>query len=113
MPMLRVVRRPTLIDPRHFLQYCFRTEEQVRQARKILSEIARRGSVPDREWECFLVSSRGLYTKVMRTLREFGLVEKREGRFTLSREFSASLRRMADYWDGVYESVKRGEPVEF
>ncbi|MBS7287868.1 MAG: hypothetical protein KIH01_03760 [Candidatus Freyarchaeota archaeon] len=113
MVWLRVVRRPRLLDPRHFLQYCFRTEEQVQQARKILKEIAASGEVPDSEWRRFLVSSPGLYTKVMRALREFGLVEKREGRFALSKEFSASLRRFADYWEAVYESVKRGEPVDF
>ncbi len=113
MVWLRIVRRPRLIDPRHFLQYCFRTEEQVQQARKILREIVASGEVPDSEWRRFLVSSPGLYTKVMKALRELGLVEKREGRFMLSREFSATLRRLADYWDGVYESARRGEMVEF
>ncbi|MEM1658256.1 MAG: hypothetical protein QXK94_04395 [Candidatus Jordarchaeales archaeon] len=113
MVWIRVVRRPRLLDPRHFLQYCFRTEEQVQQARKILREIAARGEVPDSEWRCFLISSPGLYTKVMKALRELGLVEKRERRFVLSKEFSASLRRLADYWEELYESVKRGEVVEF
>ncbi|MFX0108193.1 MAG: hypothetical protein ACFE7R_07910 [Candidatus Hodarchaeota archaeon] len=110
MAKIEIVRRPSLITPRHLLRYVFNTEMQVEQAAKILNEIMiSDGVVPDSEWNRFVVSSRGLYVKVMRKLRDVGLVEKRMGDFRLASEFSGALGKMADYWTQIMGSYTTGD----
>jgi DNA-binding IscR family transcriptional regulator len=62
---------------------------QAEQAAKILNEIIKAdGVVPDSDWAQFVYTSRGLYVKVMRKLRDVGLVEKRMGEYRLVKDFS-------------------------
>jgi hypothetical protein len=84
---------------------------QTEQAAKILNEIIKAdGVVPDSDWEQFVYTSRGLYVKVMRKLRDVGLVEKRMGEYRLVKDFSSALEKMAKYWadivTGRYHSKK-------
>jgi len=110
MPKINITRRPTLITPRHLLRYIFFTEMQVEQASKILNEIIRNGGVvPDSEWERFVLSSRGLYVKVMRKLRDVGIVEKRMGQDRLTKDLSRSLERIAGYWSEIVDSFHAGD----
>lgn len=110
MAKIEVVRRPSLISPRHLLRYVFKTEMQVEQASKILNVIIKMdGSVPDSDWKKFVLSSRGLYVKVMRKLRDVGLVEKRKGVFGLASDFSSALSKLADYWSQILDSFASGD----
>ncbi|MHA1909007.1 MAG: hypothetical protein ACW98Y_17030 [Candidatus Thorarchaeota archaeon] len=110
MAKIDLVRRPTLISPRHLLRYVFFTEMQVEQAAKILNEIvASNGVVPDSEWERFVLSSRGLYVKVIRKLRDVGLVEKRMGDYRLARDFSSALGKIGKYWEDIVEEFSEGD----
>ncbi|MHA2208464.1 MAG: hypothetical protein ACXABV_04790 [Candidatus Thorarchaeota archaeon] len=110
MTKIQIVRRPSLISPRHLLRYVFTTEMQVEQAAKILNEIVQSdGVVTDSDWRRFVLSSRGLYVKVMRKLRDTGLVEKRMGEFRLANDFSSSLGKMADYWTQIVGSFQGGD----
>jgi hypothetical protein len=110
MSKIHLVRRPSLISPRHLLRYVFFTEMQVEQASRILNEIMISGGViPDSEWERFVLSSRGLYVKVMRKLRDIGLVEKRMGEYRIVNDFSRALSKMADYWGQIVGSYNEGD----
>ncbi len=110
MAKIDLVRRPSLIQPNHLLRYVFFTEMQVNQAAKILNEImSSNGMVPDSEWENFVLSSRGLYVKVMRKLRDVGLVEKRMGEYRLAKDFSSALGKISKYWEDIVESYKEGD----
>lgn len=110
MAKIDLVRRPSLISPRHLLRYIFFTEMQVEQAAKILNEIVTaNGVVPDSEWESFILSSRGLYVKVMRKLRDVGLVEKRMGDYRLARDFSSALTKISKYWLDILELFGEGD----
>ena len=110
MVKIDLVRRPTLISPRHLLRYVFFTEAQVDQASKILNEIVQsNGTVSDKEWEKFVLTSRGLYVKVMRKLRDAGIVEKRMGEYRIAKEFSGSLDKIARYWSDVVDSFGQGD----
>ncbi|MFW9799639.1 MAG: hypothetical protein ACFFD9_04335 [Candidatus Thorarchaeota archaeon] len=83
---------------------------QVEQAAKILNQIVEsNGIVPDSDWRRFVMSSRGLYVKVMRKLRDVGLVEKRMGEFRLANDFSNSLGKMAEYWTQIVSSYQGGD----
>ncbi len=110
MAKLDLVRRPSLISPRHLLRYVFFTEMQVEQAAKILNTIMKKdGVVKDSEWGTFVLSSRGLYVKVMRKLRDVGLVEKRMGEFRLANDFSSSLSKLSKYWSDIVTSFGEGD----
>jgi DNA-binding IscR family transcriptional regulator len=92
------------------LRYVFFTEMQVEQAAKILNEIVTSsGIVPDSEWERFVLSSRGLYVKVMRKLRDVGLVEKRMGDYRLARDFSSALTKISKYWADIVDEFNEGD----
>jgi len=72
------------------------------------------GVVKDSEWREFLLKSRGLYVKVMRKLRDVGLVEKRMGEFRLVEDFSKAMTRLADYWSQIVKSFSEGDrSIEF
>ncbi len=110
MAKIDLVRRPSLIQPNHLLRYIFFTEMQVNQAAKILNEImSADGVVADSEWERFVLSSRGLYVKVMRKLRDVGLVEKRMGEYRLTKDFSSALVKIGKYWEDIVESYNKGD----
>ena len=110
MAKIDLVRRPSLITPRHLLRYVFFTEMQVDQASKILNKItSSEGVVPDSEWEQFVSSSRGLYVKVMRKLRDVGLVEKRSGEFRMGKDFSTSLMKISNYWTEIVKTFEEGD----
>jgi hypothetical protein len=110
MAKIDVVRRPSLISPKHLLRYVFFTEMQVEQASKILNTIMQNdGVLDDADWERFVLSSRGLYVKVMRKLRDTGLVEKRTGEYRLGKDYSHALEKMAHYWSDIVETYNNGD----
>ena len=110
MTKIDMVRRPSLISPRHLLRYVFFTEMQVEQAAKILNEIIQSdGVVPDSDWERFVYSSRGLYVKVIRKLRDVGLVEKRMGEYRITKDFASSLGKVSNYWSELVDSFGDGD----
>ncbi len=110
MAKIEVVKRPSLITPRHLLRYIFFTDMQVDQASKILNILMRKkGKIKDSQWHSFLLTSRGLYVKVMRKLRDVGFVEKSEGEFLLSENFSKSLNKLAESWTNIIQAHKDGD----
>jgi len=50
--------------------------------------------------------SRATLQKVFVKLRALGLVERREGRYFLSNEFSSAVRRLGDAWRGINKNKK-------
>ena len=115
MAKIDLVKRPYLHSPRHLLRYIFFTEMQVEQAAKILNEIMKRDNkVQDSEWQSFVLSSRGLYVKVMRKLRDVGLVEKNLGAFRLSKGFADSLTKLSEKWTELLDGYAEGDrDIEF
>jgi DNA-binding MarR family transcriptional regulator len=110
MVKIDLVRRPTLVTPRHLLRYVFATEMQVEQAAKILNVImSSDGVLPASEWEQFVLSSRGLYVKVIRKMRDAGLVEKSMGEYRIARDFSSSLTKIGKYWADIVDSYSDGD----
>ncbi len=113
---IRIVKRPELLTPSHFIRYVLRTEWQVEVARSLLTTIAREDGWDCRDWKRFCEIhnvKQGMYSKVIKQLRRAGLVEKRNQFYYLSRDFITALRRLADYWEEVYQATKRGEKLEF
>jgi hypothetical protein len=115
MAKIELTRKPYLISPRHLLRYVFFTEMQVEQAAKILNTlIVNDGKMPDSDWEKFVLSSRGLYVKVMRKLRDVGMIEKKMGNFSISDDFSRAMKKLSEYWDELLLSHKQGDrAIEF
>jgi hypothetical protein len=115
MAKIKVDKRPALISPRHLLRYIFFTETQVEQAAKILNTlISKDGKMPDSDWEKFLLSSRGLYVKVMRKLRDVGMVEKKNGEFSISENFSHAINKLSEYWAEIVQFHGEGDrDIEF
>ena len=110
MAKIEVVRRPSLITPRHLLRYIFFTDMQVDQASKILNVLMKKkGRINDSQWESFVLTSRGLYVKVMRKLRDIGLVEKSKGEFSLSENFVLSLNKLSESWANIIQAHKDGD----
>ncbi len=110
MAKINVVRRPSLISPRHFLRYIFFTEMQVEQAVKILDVIVRnQGELMDNQWQQLVLSSRGLYVKVMRKLRDVGIVKKDLGKFKLSTDFSTALSKLSAFWLDTTRAFEAGD----
>ena len=114
MAKIEVVRRPSLITPRHLLRYIFFTEMQIDQASKILNTLMKKkGSIKDTQWQSFVLTSRGLYVKVMRKLRDVGIVEKADGEFFLSDNFSQSLTKLAESWINIMQAHQNGDKIKF
>ena len=83
---------------------------QVDQASKILNVlIKKKGRINDSQWKSFMLTSRGLYVKVMRKLRDVGLVEKSEGEFYLSENFAQSLNKLSESWANIIQAHKDGD----
>ena len=114
MAKIEVVKRPSLITPRHLLRYIFFTEMQIDQASKILNTLMKKkGKIEDKQWQTFVLTSRGLYVKVMRKLRDVGLVEKSDGEFYLSDNFSDSLNKLAESWSNILRVYEKDKTVKF
>ncbi|TFG98903.1 hypothetical protein E4H12_04605 [Candidatus Thorarchaeota archaeon] len=110
MAKIEVVRRPSLVSPRHLLRYIFFTEMQIDQASKILNILMKKkGKIDDSQWKSFVFTSRGLYVKVMRKLRDVGLIEKSEGEFFLSENFAQSLSKLAESWTSIVQAHQSGD----
>lgn len=110
MAKIEVVRRPSLITPRHLLRYIFFTDMQVEQASKILNVLMKKkGRINDSQWQSFVLTSRGLYVKVMRKLRDVGLVDKSESEFHLSENFAQSLSKLAESWVNIIQAYQDGD----
>ena len=110
MAKIELVRRPALVSPKHLLQYVFFTEMQVEQAAKILNTmIENDGKMADSDWNKFVLSSRGLYVKVMRKLRDVGMVEKRMGNFSMCADFSQAMSKISDYWNELLQLHSKGD----
>ena len=105
MAKINLVKRPSLESPFVFLSYLFQTKKQVDQAAKIIALIRKESEpISESRWKDFVLSSRGLYVKVMRKLRDLGLVEKELGHYYLSDQFSAALGKLAKYWRDIMKS---------
>ena len=101
MPKLTIVKRPKITGLEDFLRYFFKTEDQITQAEKILTLLKKNKEIPVKDWNRFLLPNRsvGLYGKVMRKLRDFGLVQKKEDYFMLSRDFLTAMKKISEYWN--------------
>ena len=110
MAKIELARRPSLVTPRHLLRYIFFTEMQIDQASKILNTLMKKkGKVEETQWQTFVLTSRGLYVKVMRKLRDVGLVEKTDRAFYLSDNFSQSLTKLAESWSNILLAYEKGD----
>ncbi|NIM45333.1 MAG: hypothetical protein GTN80_02395 [Nitrososphaeria archaeon] len=112
---IRVVKRPEILTPSHFLRYILRTELQVEVARSLLSVMDKEGW-DSRQWQIFCEEHNmkpGIYSKVLKQLRTAGLIEKRHLRYYLSKDFVIALRKLADYWETVVNMNRRGEEIGF
>lgn len=69
----------------------------------------KKGKIVDSQWQSFVLTSRGLYVKVMRKLRDVGFVEKSDGEFFLSENFSQSLEKLAESWTNIVQAYKNGD----
>ena len=106
MAKIDLIKRPSLIQPKHLLRYVFFTEMD----NKILNTIMKKdNSVNESDWQVFVLSSPGLYVKVMRKLRDVGLVSKDKGVFKISKDFSIAISKMAEYWKNIVESYEEGD----
>ena len=114
MVKIEIVKRPSLENESVFLNYLFSTKMQVNQAARILNIIqAETDPIPESRWEEFVLSSRGLYIKVMRKLRDLGLVEKELGHYRLSDQFSVALEKIASFWRAALELDAKGNSIEW
>jgi predicted transcriptional regulator len=105
MAKIILVKRPSVENPFSFLSYLFHTKMQVDQAAKIITLIRKESEpISESRWQEFVLSSRGLYVKVMRKLRDLGMVEKELGNYHLSDQFSIALEKLAEFWRGVLDS---------
>jgi len=87
---------------------------QIDQASKILNTLMKKkGKLEDTKWQTFVLTSRGLYVKVMKKLRDVGLVEKSNGVFYLSDNFSQSLNKLAEFWSNILIVYEKDKSVEF
>lgn len=83
---------------------------QIEQASKILNVLMKKkGTINDSQWRSFKLESRGLYVKVMRKLRDVGLVEKSKGEFSLSENFALSLNKLSESWANIIQAHKDGD----
>jgi hypothetical protein len=87
---------------------------QIDQASKILNTLMKeKGRIKDSQWQSFVLTSRGLYVKVMRKLRDVGIVEKSDGEYSLSTNFSQSLNKLAEFWTNIIQAHKNGDKIKF
>ena len=83
---------------------------QIEQASKILNTLLKKkGRINDSQWRSFVLTSRGLYVKVMRKLRDVGIIDKLDGEFVLSENFSQSLNKIAESWTNIVQAHRNGD----
>ena len=110
MVQLRSSLRPEFPTWAHFLRCFCRTEEQVSQCFEILQAIIDRDNdLPAEEWINIPKSSVGMYTKCIALLRKNGMIVKRNGHYTLSRDLIFVLEKVQDRWKELVSAVERGE----
>ena len=105
-------KRPEFPTWLHFLRCFCRTEAQVTQSLDIIQSIIDSGNYfPANNWKFVPKSSVGMYTKCLGLLRDNGLIEKREGYYTLSRDMLISLKKIIDRWHELINAVERREKI--
>jgi len=113
MIKIRASKRPEFPTWIHFLRCFCKTEEQIGQALVILQTIVDHdNNFPAEKWKDVPKSSVGMYTKCLKILRENGLIAKRNGYYSLSRDLLISLEKIIDRWKDLINSVERGEKIE-
>lgn len=112
MIKLRASKRPEFPTWFHFMRCFCRTEAQVSQSLEILQSIINSNNAfPASEWSTVPQTSVGMYTKCLNLLRENGLIKKREGYYSVSRDLLISLEKIIDRWKELYNAVERGENI--
>ncbi len=112
MIKIHASKRPEFPSWPHFLRCFCRTEAQVTQCLDILQRIIDNDNrFPADDWKRVPKSSVGMYTKCLGILRESGLIEKREGYYTLSRDLTISLEKITDRWKELTNAVEHGEKI--
>ena len=66
---------------------------------------------PDRDWAKVPKTSTGMYTKCLSVLRNNGLIAKRDGYYSLTRDLIFALDKVQDRWNELVNVVERGERV--
>ena len=113
MVQLRTSLRPEFPTWSHFLRCFCRTEEQVIQCIQILQAIVDGGNdLPAEQWIDIPKSSVGMYTKCVSLLRSNGLIVKRDGHYTLSRDLLLVLDKVQDRWKELVNAIERGEHIQ-
>lgn len=106
-------KRPEFPTWPHFLRCFCKTEEQVGQCLTILQAIINSDNYfPADAWKDIPKSSVGMYTKCLKLLRENGLISKKDGHYTFSRDLLISLEKIMDRWKDLINSVERGEKMD-
>lgn len=112
MIKIRVSKRPEFPSWLHFIRSFCRTENQVEQCLIILQNIIdSNNQFPAKKWSEVPKSSVGMYTKCLKILRENGLVSKRGGYYSLSRDLLLALGKMVERWRELVNAVERGEKI--
>ena len=112
MIKIRASKRPEFPTWFHFLRCFCRTESQVSQCLDILQSIIDSDNFfPSGNWRTVPKSSVGMYTKCLGILRENGLIEKRNGHYSLSRDILISLDKITDRWKDLVNAIGRGETI--
>ena len=100
----------SLVEPEDFLSLIFWDKKYLVYDAKRILEMVGRGEVSRDKWREVIDKlgiSHNRYYRILRRLRQFGLVEKGEwGEYRISRRFSSNLRRIAEYWDSYSERLK-------
>ena len=102
---IRLTKNVLTPDLPAFLRYVLNTEAQVEHAEAIIKN----APYPASEWQSIIEKNtleRGLYSKVLRILRNLGLIEKVNGEIRLSKLFFYNMQKLTDYWDDYIESRK-------
>ena len=109
---LKTSMRPEFPTWAHFLRCFCRTEEQVTQCMEILQAIIdAENSFPATKWETIPQTSVGMYTKCVAILRTNGLIAKRNGYYSLTREIIYVLDKIQERWKELTNAVERGEKI--
>ncbi len=101
----------SLVEPEDFLALIFWDKKELIYDAKRMLEMVARGEISRENWKEAIEKlgiTQNRYYRILRRLRKFGLVEKGEwGEYKISGRFSSNLRRIAEYWDGYSEKLRR------
>ena len=110
---IRTSLRPEFPTWAHFLRCFCRTEEQVTQCMEILQAIIdSENAFPAKDWAKIPKTSTGMYTKCVAILRRNGLIAKRDGYYSLTRDLIYALDKVQDRWKELVNAVERGEKIQ-